>query len=427
MNPPFCHTGNLKTAVDENVSSQLLLTLAASSTIAILFSIAVAQVLLGVGIVVLLAQRKSWRLPPVMLPLGLFFLWTVIAKTIAQGPLTPSAQLRKFYVYLILIVVFAAARRALDARWILLGICAAGTLSAIWSVVQFGRRTLEARAAGAEFYEYYLPNRTTGFMSHWMTFSAEMLVVLAISAAFLLFGARDRRWMLLASSAAVLSTVAIVLNLTRGVWLAAGAAMIYLLAAWRPKWLLALPPALGLVYFLSPATVQERAISIVRPKGTTDSNQHRYVTWRTGLAMIEAYPVFGLGPERVETRFQEFVPADIARPLPTGWYGHLHNVYLQIAAERGLPALILLLWVLLSFARDWGRALRSLGPGRGDLQFALQAAMAVLVGTLVNGFFEYNLGNSEPLHLFLAVSACGYVAYTSWLSLRPASSHSSMV
>jgi O-antigen ligase len=413
----------LKTAVDENVSSQLLLALAGASVIAILFSIAAAQVLLGLGMLVLLLQPKSWRLPPVLLPLGLFALWTLIAKIAAQGLLTPSAQIRKFFVYLVLFLVFAAVRRAVEARWILLGVCAAGTLSALWSLVQFVRQAMAAEAAGADFYAFYVGARTTGFMSHWMTFSAEMSIVLAIAGAYLLFGVRERRWIALAALAAAVSAIALILNLTRSAWLAALASLIYLLAVWRPKWLLALPLAGAVAFVAAPKAVQERALSIVRPHGDTDSNRHRYVTWRTGIAMIEGKPILGLGPEMVERRFLEFVPADIPKPLPGGWYGHLHNLYLQIAAERGLPALGFLLWLLTAFALDWRRALRSLQPGRSEERFVLQSALAVLVGTLVTGFFEYNLGNSEPLHLFLGVSGCAYAVYVSRASSSLAPSH----
>ena len=40
----------------------------------------------------------------------------------------------------------------------------------------------------------------------------------------------------------------------------------------------------------------------------------------------------------------------------------------------------------------------------------LIGAAAVIIGTMVEGFFELNLGDSEPLALFLAVLACGYIA-----------------
>jgi len=37
-----------------------------------------------------------------------------------------------------------------------------------------------------------------------------------------------------------------------------------------------------------------------------------------------------------EPQSDDCVPADVRRPLPDGWYGHLHNIYLQFAAERGI-------------------------------------------------------------------------------------------
>ena len=82
-------------------------------------------------------------------------------------------------------------------------------------------------------------------------------------------------------------------------------------------------------------SVRTRFTSMFQPKREVDSNQHRIITWRTGLRMIEAHPWLGLGPEQVKVQFLNYVPADVPRPLPTGWYGHLHNIYLHYAAERG--------------------------------------------------------------------------------------------
>lgn len=404
-----------------------MLTLAGASVVAILFSIAAAQILLAASLLVLLLQPRSWRWPPVVVPFGLFAAWTFAAKIAAQGLFSPSAQLRKFFVYLVLAVVFAAVRRPAEARWILMGVCTAGALSALWSFQQFTRKVLAAEAAKADFYQFYVGARTTGFMSHWMTFSAEMAMVVAVASAYLLFGPRERRWVAVAAASAVLASAALVLNLTRSAWLAAFASLIYLLAVWRPKWLLALPAAAAISYFAAPQAVQQRVISFVRPHGERDSNLHRYVTWRTGVAMVAAKPWLGLGPEMVERRFEEFVPPDIPRPLPEGWYGHLHNLYLQIAAERGLPALGLLVWLLGSFARDWIRGLRRLKAGRSEERFVLHAALAVLAGTLVNGLFEYNLGNSEPLHLFLGVSGCAYAVYANCASSSFAASQRATV
>jgi putative inorganic carbon (HCO3(-)) transporter len=105
------------------------------------------------------------------------------------------------------------------------------------------------------------------------------------------------------------------------------------------------------------------------------------------------------------------VPADVPIPLPTTWwYGHLHNIYLQYPAERGIPALLALLWLIGRFLYDITRALRR-APGPGDDRVAmLHASVAVIVGILVAGWWEHNLGDSEVLVLFLTTIACGYAA-----------------
>jgi putative inorganic carbon (hco3(-)) transporter len=127
--------------------------------------------------------------------------------------------------------------------------------------------------------------------------------------------------------------------------------------------------------------------------------------------MIKAHPWFGLGPEEVRLRFKEYLAPDAPNPLPTGWYGHLHNVYLHYAAERGIPALVVLLWLLGKIVRDFYLALRRLPrDGAGEGRFVLEGALAAVLGILISGFFELNLGDSEILTMFLVVVACGYLA-----------------
>src|SRR5262249_8214676 len=132
--------------------------------------------------------------------------------------------------------------------------------------------------------------------------------------------------------------------------------------------------------------------------------------WRTGLRMIEAHPLLGLGPEGPNRHFNEWVPPDVPRPLPEGWYGHLHNIYLQYAAERGIPTMLVLMWLLGRMLYDFWQALKKLPPGRSDQRFLLQGGIAVILATLAEGFFEYNLGTSVVLTMFLVIVAAAYRA-----------------
>jgi O-antigen ligase len=214
-------------------------------------------------------------------------------------------------------------------------------------------------------------------------------------------------WLCIAC-AAVIGT-AVVLAETRAVWIGAALAAMYLL--WfRRRWLVALAPvAILLGYLVSPLVIRARFDSLLHPT-SVDSNQFRLVTWRTGLRMIQAHPWLGLGPEIPRIQFEKWVPADIPRPLPSGSYIHLHNMYLQYAAERGIPTMLMMMWLIGQVMWDFYRGVRTLPPGPSHRRFLLHGGIAVMIATLAEGMAEYNLGDTEVLTMFLVVVACGYLA-----------------
>ena len=128
------------------------------------------------------------------------------------------------------------------------------------------------------------------------------------------------------------------------------------------------------------------------------------------MAMIEKHPLLGIGPDGPKFHFKEYVPADVWATRPPGFYEHLHNVYLQWAADRGIPTMLAMLWMLVQMPIDFWRGLRALPPGRGVRRFLLHGAVAVVLAVMVEGFVEYNLGDSEVLAMFLVAIACGYLA-----------------
>jgi O-antigen ligase len=79
--------------------------------------------------------------------------------------------------------------------------------------------------------------------------------------------------------------------------------------------------------------------------GDEDSSRIHVELLKAGLAMIRAYPVTGVGPERFKGTAPDFNPELLqvtGRPLIA------HNTYIQIAAEAGIPVLILFLAFLAS-------------------------------------------------------------------------------
>jgi O-antigen ligase len=380
-----------------------------ASAVSIIFGIAPSQILLALAFAALLASGAQLRLPRIRLPLALFLLGTLIALAFSGNPAGGLPQVRKFFVFLELLVVFSLLRKLQMVRWLFLSWAGAGSIAAVVGYVQFARKVQEAHQAGRNFYDYYLGERITGFTSHWNTYSAEEMFALLMLGSFLFFapGTRKRLWVWL--SCAVLLALAILLAETRAVWIAVAVAGLYLVWFWRKRLVLLAPVALLAVFFASPPALRERFTSIFRPK-ELDSNQFRIITWRTGIRMIEAHPWLGLGPEGPNLHFNDWVPADVPRPLPTGWYHHLHNIYLQYAAERGIPTMLLMMWMLIQMLVDFARGLLALPPGRSDRRFLLHGAIAVILATMVEGVFEYNLGISPVLTMFLVAVGSGYVA-----------------
>jgi O-antigen ligase len=243
-----------------------------------------------------------------------------------------------------------------------------------------------------------------------MTFSEILMFALLAGLAIILWDrATPVRWRWTAGVAVLLCGLAIVLAMTRGVWIAAAAGLLYLLWAWRRWTVLALPVVAVLAFAIGPPGLRERMISIVHPHGDADSNMHRYVTFRTGVEMIKAHPLLGLGPDMIGPDFQQYVPADIPRPLPAGFYGHLHNVYVQFSAERGIPAMLAMIGFLVWNLWLWLRRLAQQAASAATTAasaWLLRAGVAMLIGVLVIGLFEHCLGSSVVLALTLSTVAC---------------------
>ncbi|HLH15764.1 MAG TPA: O-antigen ligase family protein [Bryobacteraceae bacterium] len=391
--------------------------LAFGSAVSILFSIAVSQILLGLALAALLLSGEKISLPRgILLPLALFFLGTAVALVVSPHPAEGLPQIRKLYVFLELLVVYTCLRDVRLVRAVFLTWAGFAAIDGIRGLVQFAQKLQQAHQLHRGDYAFYVGDRITGFMSHWNTFAGQQMFALLMLAAFLFFAPpARRRWIWLGCAA--LMCIAILLAETRAVWIGLLAGGLYLLWFWNRWAVAAVPVLVAAGYLVAPPIIQDRVNSLLHPTGV-DSNAFRVVTWRTGLRMIEAHPVFGIGPEGPKYHFADWIPADVPRPLPSGWYGHLHNIYLQYAAERGIPVLLILLWLLGRMLFDYWTALRTLPPGPSDSRFLLHGGIAVILAALAEGFFEYNLGDSEVLTMFLVVVACAYRA----AAMRPPAS-----
>jgi putative inorganic carbon (HCO3(-)) transporter len=384
---------------------------ACAAAATILVSISVSQILLALSLGILLGSREKLRFPRIWLLLAVFISGTLLSLILSPSPAHGLPQIKKLFVFSMLPVAFSTIRDLRAVRSLFLVWAAIGALTACFGLVRFSFLLHKLQVENRPAYEYYMINRFTGFMSHPMTFGGQTMIVLLLLLAFLFFGPRLNKlpfW--IGATAAVLLAGALLINGTRTVWLGAAVAGIWLLWRWR-RWLAGAGPIVVLMFmWLVPGPVHDRFLSIFRPRKDVDSNEFRLICFRTGARMIQAHPWFGIGLDETKHHFLDYLPPDTRRPLPPGFYQHLHNVYLQYAAERGIPTMLVMLMILGLILYDFGAALRRLPSGRSDANFLLHGGIATVIGIMVSGVFEVNLGDSEVLTVFLVVVAGGYVA-----------------
>jgi putative inorganic carbon (hco3(-)) transporter len=429
--------------------------LTGAAAVCALVSIAAMEIFMGAAIVALLITRTRPRIPRVWLPLAVFGLLTLVSLA-ASGQIREGLpQVKKFFLYLMLFLVPSAFRNVRQVRMLALGWAAAAAASSAWALNQFYNRYEDALDAHRDFYRAYVTDRITGFMDHWMTFSNQMMMALLILAAIVFFSSdpsnstrqgkrgTDHSVPLATSpnpkrphsgqsglspfsshsgqsglspfslaclmGAGALILIALILNETRSVWLATAVGGAYLMWFWR-RWLLILVPVvIAILVLANPFEIRDRILSPFRPHGNLDSTAHRAELRRIGWQMIKAHPWAGVGPEQVWRQAKSYMPPGMQALQPSEYYGHLENDYVQYAAERGVPAMLALMWMIGWALLDFVRGLIRLRPD-ADGKWVLHAAVAVIVSVLVAGWFSWNLNASTVLGMFLAVIGCGYVA-----------------
>jgi putative inorganic carbon (HCO3(-)) transporter len=129
---------------------------------------------------------------------------------------------------------------------------------------------------------------------------------------------------------------------------------------------------------------------------------------KSGVHMVKDHPLFGVGMNIVPRVYPQYRSPDAVDPANThgvATRAHLHNVPIQLAAERGLPALLAWLWFVVIAGRDLFRQL-----SRGPAKAVAGAGAAALVAMVTAGLFEHNFGDSEFLTLFLGIITLPYAA-----------------
>ena len=239
--------------------------------------------------------------------------------------------------------------------------------------------------------------RASGWTRHYETF-AEILQILAqlsLGLAFANFqnhGANRR--CKLAGAAAVLLSIGIGLTAMRTalVALATGASVVAIRAA-RGHGRVVIVAAVGLVLGFGAVVVWQTRASNALMLDDASSSLRAQVA-RVGLSRIPTHPIFGHGMDAVKRHWSEW-------GFPGTTQIHLHSTPLQIAFDRGLPALIFWLWIMVASWQITQRAERlTRDLGDTNRHGVLLGAMGALAGFLASSLVNYNFGDGEVALVF---------------------------
>lgn len=240
-----------------------------------------------------------------------------------------------------------------------------------------------------------LEHRITGPAAHVMTYSGLMLPAALM---FLILWAHDRRnlWLL---GGTIVTTLTLLMTFTRSAWLGWVIALLVLAALKRPRLLAyAVPAGILLITFL-PLPYFARLTSTFDTRQS--SNFDRIRMFQGGVEIIKDFPVLGVGPGNMKEVYPLYRKPDAPRfRIP-----HLHNNVVQLWAERGVLALAAYILLIVLFLRECARGWN--GPNG---KYA-ELGVAVTVGLVVAGMFEFNFGDTEVFLVMLDIFALA-IAFT---------------
>ena len=234
------------------------------------------------------------------------------------------------------------------------------------------------------------PFRAQGTLGHYVVFAEMLMQIGCLTWAMLLITRPGQTVLQVALGLAFLAlTAALFATETRAALggLAAGCLVAVFMLAQRRLRLWAIAALVVLVIGAGIWIHHTRGKSW---SGEQDPGTHfRTLMWEDGFRLIRQHPWFGVGMETIRVHWQEWNIRAFTRYHDQS---HFHSDTIQIAVERGLPALAAWLWFVVGYLLF---LFRLLGRARRHSRFVTGVVAGVLasfVAFLVPGTVHYSLG-----------------------------------
>jgi O-Antigen ligase len=246
--------------------------------------------------------------------------------------------------------------------------------------------------------------RAAGFFGHYVTYAEVLQLITALTLGLLVCTPNKRSWMAAALLIALAGLVfALLMTVTRAVWLGCLVSSLVILAlTLRRRTLLvvgalAVPVIFGGLYILQ----EKRNVGFLDSRDA--STTWRETVWRGGFSLLISKPrhlLIGVGMDSLKAHWREWELFDGGR-IPMG---HMHSNFLQLALERGLPALFLWLTLLFVYLRTLWQTLRTTGENLGWMERGIiVGALGGVLGFATSGIVHYNWGDSEVVMVLFMI------------------------
>ena len=251
--------------------------------------------------------------------------------------------------------------------------------------------------------------RASGWTRHYQTFAELMQMIALLALGIALAHLRNHgpnRYFRVAIVAASLLTLGLLFTAMRTVIVAfvIGGVVI----AWRSlRGALKIAFTFALFFVLAFGAVvvwqtrDRNALSLGDP-----SSSLRVQVARVGLSRIPTHPIFGHGMDAMKLHWTEW-------GFPGKDMLHLHSTPLQLAFDRGLPMLVLWLWMMILFWVTIARAERSASDLSDTNSYGIWlGTLGALTAFLVSSLVNYNYGDAEVAMMFWFLMGIASTDYT---------------
>lgn len=249
--------------------------------------------------------------------------------------------------------------------------------------------------------------RAPGFFGNPMTFGGYLCVYLPLILVCFLDNSVLIKNRIVAGALFLLGFTALIINGTRGAWVALAPIFIFLILYYglQNKKLLAiclifLVVAGGILSTSKNFTYRLRTTI----KHTDTSTRERYAIWESAFNMFKDHPLLGVGLGQYKENYQKKY---ILKKAKYKKLTHAHNNVMQMLAENGIVGcvgfLTLVFYIFSSNVRDFIKSRCSYSLIIASSTFAL----------FVQGLTEYNFGNSAVMKSYWLLLGCLIVIKTS--------------